>query len=49
MLKLDLSLRLRISQMDWVGDSSSTTLNTFHTASTKVIPPFARLAIAMVH
>ena len=38
-------LRLRISQVDWVGDSSSTTLDTLHTTPIKVIPPFARLAI----
>ena len=38
-------LRLCISQVDWVGDSSSTTLDTLHTTPIKVIPPFARLAI----
>ena len=38
-------LRLRISQVDWLGDSSSTTLDTLHATPIKVIPPFARLAI----
>ena len=38
-------LRLRISQADWLGDSSSTTLDTLHATPIKVIPPFARLAI----
>ena len=38
-------LRLRISQVDWRGDSSSTTLDMLHTTPIKVIPPFARLAI----
>ena len=38
-------LRLRIFQVDWLGDSSSTTLDTLHTTPIKVIPPFARLAI----
>ena len=38
-------LRLRISQVDWLGDSSSTTFDTLHTTPIKVIPPFARLAI----
>ena len=38
-------LRLRICQVDWLGDSSSTTLDTLHTTPIKVIPPFARLAI----
>ena len=38
-------LRLRISQVDWLGDSSSITLDTLHTTPIKVIPPFARLAI----
>ena len=38
-------LRLRISQVDWLGDSSSTTLDTLHATPVKVIPPFARLAI----
>ena len=43
-------LRLRISQVDWRGDSSSTTLDTLHTTPIKVIPPFARLAnFAMVY
>ena len=38
-------LCLRISQVDWLGDSSSTTLDTLHTTPIKVIPLFARLAI----
>ena len=38
-------LRLRISQVDWLGDSSSTTLDTLHSTPVKVIPPFTRLAI----
>lgn len=38
-------LRLRISQVDCLGDSSSTTLDTLHTTPIEVIPLFARLAI----
>ena len=38
-------LRLRLSQVDWLGDSSSSTLDTLHTTPVKVIPSFSRLGI----
>ena len=44
-MRIPALLRLRISQVDWLGDSSSTTLDTLHTTPIKIIPPFARLAI----
>lgn len=38
-------LRVRLSQVDWLGDTSSSTFDTLHTTPIKIVPSFARLAI----